>query len=106
METGASPGDETGTGAPYTGLVDLGGPFGGLRASGVKMTFLVGKRLIFSGIFPFLLSECLAGTGAPSGYTSGTGAPPGDLAGTSSSCWYLRGMGDPCGEVPTLIHSS
>ncbi len=57
VETGASPGEETGTGAPYTGLVDLGGPFGGLRASGVKMTFLVRKRLIFSGIFTFLLSE-------------------------------------------------
>ncbi len=41
VEIGASPGEETGTGDPFTVLVDLGGLFGGHRASGVKMTFLV-----------------------------------------------------------------
>ncbi len=53
MGTGAIPGDagrhwcsflslsEEGTGALFAVMANLGGPFGGLRASGVKMTSLV-----------------------------------------------------------------
>ncbi len=41
METGASPEGDTGTGALFAVVANLGGPFGGLRASGVKMTSLV-----------------------------------------------------------------
>ncbi len=41
VETGASPEEDTGTGALFAVVANLGGPFGGLRASGVKMTSLV-----------------------------------------------------------------
>lgn len=47
VETSASPVEETETGAPFAVLADLGGPFGGLRASGVKMPSLVSSNLIF-----------------------------------------------------------
>lgn len=73
--TCTSPADEAGTVVPFGVLAGLGGgPFGGLRGKGVKMTSLFRKSLIFLETLIFLLNQCLTGTGAPCGDPSDTSA--------------------------------